>query len=70
MGKEVKTQPDVTFTELGYSSGVTSNIQAQLDDKQKVLTSGRGINIDDGTISVTPDVAGTDVVFRTWDTED
>lgn len=67
MALDPKTQePDVTFTELGYSSGVVSNIQQQLDNKEGKLTTGHGIDIEDGVISVTPDIAGTNVIFRTW----
>lgn len=41
----------VTSTELGYLSGVGSNIQTQIDGKQDTLTAGTGIDITSNTIS-------------------
>ena len=41
----------VTSAELAYLSGVTSNVQTQLNSKQGNLTAGYGIDINSGTIS-------------------
>jgi hypothetical protein len=42
----------VTSTELGYLSGVSSNIQTQLDGKEDPLTAGSGIGRTGDTLSV------------------
>ena len=55
---------NVSDTELGYVSGVTSAIQTQIDAKQDSLTAGDGITIDGGTdtISISSGAITSDLI--------
>lgn len=52
----------INTTKLGYLSGVSSDIQTQLDGKQPTLTAGGGIEISTGVISAKVDGSTINVV--------